>query len=332
MRDHLLTLSTINPFTLLSMFNVSPSPLALVGSKPCILPRPLPVNIQADRENPRCIYTVSILSLKYQGISKAFQGVYRVCSRCVCAPSMPCAAIPKDGFDDAAYAIIPARFPCGEYPLTKPYPGKYLIGLTGNIAVGKSLVRAMLAQLGAAAIDADQIAHQVIRNGSAAYDDIIAAFGNGILADDGEISRAALGEIVFADRARLKQLEGITHPAIRRRIDQLVRATDERLVAIEAIKLLEGELKNAVDAVWVVDASPKTQLSRLISQRGMTESEARRRIALQNSQADKLRQADVIIRNDGHLADTRAQVERAWRAIPNCRGYPLGRPPANPIP
>ena len=200
--------------------------------------------------------------------------------------------------------------------MSKRYPGKYLIGLTGNIAVGKSLVRKMLAQLGAAAIDADQIAHQVIRKGGAAYDDIIAAFGDAILDDSGEILRAALGDIVFADRDKLKQLEGITHPAIRRRIDQVIRESDTRLVVIEAIKLLEGELKQVVDAIWVVDAPQKTQRQRLISERGMTAAEAERRIALQNSQADKLRQADVIIRNGGSIEETRAQVERAWRAIP----------------
>ena len=199
--------------------------------------------------------------------------------------------------------------------MSERYPGKYLIGLTGNIAVGKSLVREMLAELGAVTIDADHIAHQVIRRGEAAYDDIIAAFGDGILDGDGEIVRAALGEIVFADPARLKQLEGISHPAIRRRIDQLIRGSDARVVVIEAIKLLEGELRGAVDSVWVVDATPQTQLGRLTMERGMTETEAERRIALQNSQADKLRQADVVIQNDGDIEDTRAQVERAWLAI-----------------
>ena len=199
--------------------------------------------------------------------------------------------------------------------MSKRYHGKYLIGLTGNIAVGKSLVRETLAQLGAAAIDADHVAHQVIRRGGAAYGDIIVAFGDGILAADGEIDRAALGKIVFADRAKLKQLEGITHPAIRRRIDQLIRATNAPVVVIEAIKLLEGDLKNAVDAVWVVDASREAQRKRLITERRMTEADAAGRIALQNSQADKLRQADVIIRNNGNIEQTRAQVERAWRAI-----------------
>ena len=199
--------------------------------------------------------------------------------------------------------------------MSRRYPDKYLIGLTGNIAVGKSLVREMLGELGAAAIDADHIAHQVIRKGEAAYDAIIDAFGDGILGADGEIVRAALGAIVFADPARLQQLEGISHPAIRRRIDQWIRKADAPVVVIEAIKLLEGELKNAVDAVWVVDAAPGTQLQRLKSARGMPQAEAERRIALQNSQADKLRQADVIIRNDGDADETRAQVRKHWAAI-----------------
>ena len=199
--------------------------------------------------------------------------------------------------------------------MSERYPDKYLIGLTGNIAVGKSLVRDMLSEFGAATIDADHIAHQVIRKGEPAYERIIAAFGAGILDSDGEILRAALGEIVFADPARLKQLEGITHPAIRRRIDQLVRDAEARVVVIEAIKLLEGELKNAVDSVWVVDASPRTQRQRLMSARGMSLAEAERRIALQNSQADKLRQADIVIRNDGDARETRAQAVRAWSAL-----------------
>lgn len=199
--------------------------------------------------------------------------------------------------------------------MSERYPDKYLIGLTGNIAVGKSLARELLSELGAATIDADQIAHQVIRKGEAAYEDIIVAFGDGILDSDGEILRAALGEIVFADPERLKQLEGLTHPAIRRRINRLIRESDARVVVIEAIKLLEGELKNAVDSVWVVDASPRTQRQRLIAARGLEPAEAERRIAMQNSQADKLRQADIVIRNDGDIECARAQVERAWRAI-----------------
>ena len=217
--------------------------------------------------------------------------------------------------DLTACAIIHAHSELEFDLLSVRYPGKFLIGLTGNIATGKSLARGILAELGAETIDADHIAHQVIRRGEAAYAEIIAAFGDDILSLDGEIERAALGAIVFADAARLRKLEGITHPAIRRRIDQLIRQSEASVVVVEAIKLLEGELRHAVDAVWVVDASPATQLARLMTKRGFSEAEARKRIALQNSQADKLREADVIIGNDGDIEATRAQVERAWQGI-----------------
>ena len=199
--------------------------------------------------------------------------------------------------------------------LSQRYPEKSIIGLTGNIAVGKSLVLAQLAELGAAVIDADQVAHQVLRRGGAAYEPVLAAFGRGILGGDGEIQRGALGAIVFADQAQLRRLEAITHPAIRLEIDRRIRGAAADIVVIEAIKLLEGELKNAVGTVWVVDASPALQLQRLLDARGMSLAEAQRRIDGQNSQADKLKHADVIIVNDGDMDATRAQVEQAWAAL-----------------
>ncbi len=199
--------------------------------------------------------------------------------------------------------------------MSEPYPDKTIIGLTGNIAVGKSLVLAQLAGLGAAAIDADRVAHQVLLRGGAAFERVLEAFGGGILGADGEIQRSALGDIVFADGAQLRRLEAITHPAIRQEIDRRIRDASADVVVIEAIKLLEGELRNAVDAVWVVDAAPASQLERLMDARGLSYAEAQRRIDLQNSQADKLQQADVIIANDGSADDTRAQVERAWQQV-----------------
>ncbi len=199
--------------------------------------------------------------------------------------------------------------------MSERYPDKTIIGLTGNIAVGKSLALGALAELGAAVIDADQVAHQVLLRGGAAYEAVLAAFGRGILGADGEIQRGALADIVFADPAQLRRLEAITHPAIRLEIDRRIRGAKADVLVIEAIKLLEGDLKNAVDAVWVVDASRENQLQRLTAERGMSPAEARRRIDGQNSQADKLRQADTIIANDGSAADTRAQIERAWAAL-----------------
>ena len=203
--------------------------------------------------------------------------------------------------------------------MSERYPDKTIIGLTGNIAVGKSLALGALAELGAAAIDADEVAHQVLLRGGAAYEAVLAAFGPGILGADGQIQRSALADIVFADSAQLKRLEAITHPAIRLEIDRRIRSAKADVVVIEAIKLLEGDLKNAVDAVWVVDASRENQLRRLIAERGMSPAQARRRIDGQNSQADKLRQADTIIANDGSAEETRGQVERALAALTDAR-------------
>lgn len=203
----------------------------------------------------------------------------------------------------------------GRRGLSERYPDKTIIGVTGNIAMGKSLVLGMLAERGAAVIDADQAAHQVLRRGGAAYEPVLATFGSAILGADGEIQRSALGDIVFADPAQLQRLEAITHPAIRLEIDRRIRSAAADVVVIEAIKLLEGDLKNALDAVWVVDASPGTQLERLMNVRGMSQAEARRRINGQNSQVDKLKQADLILSNDGDCEHLRAQVQRAWRRI-----------------
>ena len=196
--------------------------------------------------------------------------------------------------------------------MTRAYPGKTIVGLTGNIAVGKSLVMGMLSSLGAATIDADRVAHEAILRGAPAYDAVLREFGAGILDADGQIDRSALGNIVFSDAEKLRRLEAISHPAIRKRIDGLIRDAREGVIVIEAIKLLEGSLKDRVDAVIVVDAAPETQLRRLMERRGMTEAEALRRIHAQNPQSEKLRLADVIISNNGDVAETLAQVERAW--------------------
>ncbi len=199
--------------------------------------------------------------------------------------------------------------------MSAAWTGKTIIGLTGNIAMGKSLARQLLKELGAFTIDADQVAHSVIRRGQPAHAAIVQTFGSCVLGADDEIDRSKLGEIVFAEPTALRQLEAITHPAVRRRIEALVRAAEADVVVIEAIKLLEGALREAVDAVWVVDAPPASQLSRLVEQRGMTKAVAQQRIAAQNSQAEKLAAADVIIRNAGSLAEMRAQVMAAWHKM-----------------
>lgn len=198
---------------------------------------------------------------------------------------------------------------------TGRWPGKTVIGLTGNIAVGKSEVLGLLQALGAGVIDADRVAREVLEPEGAAFSAVLAEFGEDLLDEAGHIDRAALGQIVFSDAAALARLEALTHPAIRRRIDALVNAAAQPVLVIEAIKLLEGDLAAAVDAVWVVDAAAETQLARLTSQRGMSPAEARQRLRAQNPQADKLARADLVIHNDGSLEELQEQVRVAWRAL-----------------
>ncbi len=208
-----------------------------------------------------------------------------------------------------------------------PYQNIYLIGLTGNIACGKSTVVAMLRELGAHVIDADRVTHTLQQPGEAVYDQIVAAFGAGILsAAGGPIDRRALGAIVFNDPAALRQLEQIVHPAVRARIRGWLEAvaTDyarqpatahPTVAVIDAIKLLEAGWKPLCDAIWVVSCPPEQQLARLITTRGMSEDEARTRIAAQPPQAEKIAQASVVIDNSGTIDQTRAQVAAAWQAI-----------------
>ncbi len=196
-----------------------------------------------------------------------------------------------------------------------------VIGLTGNIATGKSTVTRLLAELGAHVIDADQVAHQAIAPDGPAYRAVLEAFGSDLAQEDSTIDRQRLAEIVFADPAALARLEAIVHPAvfklIREEIRRVAAAADpdgpQPVVVIEAIKLLEAGLSATLcDQVWVVTASPEQQIQRLTRQRGMSETEARRRMAAQSPQAVKVRQADVVIDNSGSLEDTAAQVQAAW--------------------
>lgn len=195
------------------------------------------------------------------------------------------------------------------------WPGKYVIGLTGNIAMGKSLARRMLEHLGAYTIDADGLAHQAMAPGAPAYKPVIAMFGQWILDTEKRIDRSKLGAVVFAHPAALATLERITHPVVGRAIDTLIQRTRHDVIVVEAIKLLEGNLADSVDAVWVVDANEETQIARL-EKRGLTRIEALKRIRVQNPQADKIAQADVVITNNGTPEDAWRQVRAAWRNIP----------------
>jgi dephospho-CoA kinase len=195
-------------------------------------------------------------------------------------------------------------------------PKPFVIGLTGNIATGKSTVLRYLAAKGAHVIDADQLTHRAMAPGGVAYRAIVATFGNAIVATDGSINRPALGQIVFNDPTALQRLEAILHPAVYDLALAEVGQTEAPVVVIEAIKLLEARnLLRLCDETWVITSGEETQLRRLRQERNMDAAEAQRRMAAQSPQAEKVRQADRVIVNDGDLAALFAQLDRFWSEI-----------------
>jgi dephospho-CoA kinase len=191
-----------------------------------------------------------------------------------------------------------------------------IIGITGNIGTGKSTVLRYLADKGAHVVDADQLTHRALASDGPAYGAVVAAFGATILNTDGSINRPALGKVVFADPEKLAQLESIVHPAVFQLAQQEIAGTGAPVVILEAIKLLEtGCLVKLCDEIWVVTASLQTQIKRLMEQRNMSEAEARRRMAAQSAQEDKVRQATRLIDNDGPLQSLYAQLDAIWRMI-----------------
>ncbi|MCK5634095.1 MAG: dephospho-CoA kinase [Anaerolineales bacterium] len=208
------------------------------------------------------------------------------------------------------------------------WPGKYVIGLTGNIATGKSVVRKMLEHLGGYGIDADALAHRAMAKGAPGYPLVLRAFGEWVLDDDGQIDRQKLAKIAFSDPMALEQLEIIVHPLVAHAVDLLIRRASQSVVVIEAIKLLESDLAAGCDTIWVVDAPAELQIARLMHKRKMAEASARQRIAAQSPQALKLRAAKVMIRNNGSFENTWDQVQDAWSKIPKPEEPLLPQPPA----
>jgi dephospho-CoA kinase len=195
------------------------------------------------------------------------------------------------------------------------WPGKYVIGLTGNIATGKSVVRRMLEHLGAYTIDADTLSHRAISKGAPGYQMVVETFGKFVLDVNGEIDRVKLGRIVFSDPDALKHLESIVHPLVEHAVDLMVQRASQRVVVIEAIKLLEGKLVNACDTIWVTYSPELVQKTRLMQKRSMPELEALQRIQSQPSQQGKTAAANVVIQNAGSFEDTWKQVVAAWKVI-----------------
>jgi dephospho-CoA kinase len=195
------------------------------------------------------------------------------------------------------------------------WPGKYVIGLTGNIATGKSVVRKMLEHLGAYTIDADALAHRAIAKGAPGYKPVREAFGRWVLDSNGQIDRGKLGRLVFNDPEALTMLEEIVHPLVEQAVDFLIQRAGQDVVVIEAIKLLESGLGSDCDAIWVSSAPQDIQLARLMYKRGMSEALAKQRLQSQPPQDEKVAAADVVIQNTGSYDDLWRQVGDAWKDI-----------------
>ena len=191
----------------------------------------------------------------------------------------------------------------------------FIIGLTGNIATGKSTVMNMLAELGAEIIDADVLGHEVQQPGGPAYLKIIDAFGSDIVTSEGTIDRRKLGEIVFNHPDRLVKLEQIVHPFVAERIVERLRQASKPVVVIEAIKLVEAGLSALCSEVWLVTGPKELQLARLRASRGMTRSAALLRINAQPPQKEKIRHASVVFKNTGTLEDLRKHVDEEWARV-----------------
>lgn len=194
----------------------------------------------------------------------------------------------------------------------------YLIGLTGGIASGKSVVAKRLADLGAVIVDADVLARQVVEPGTRGLARIEAEFGPSVISDDGTLDRPALGAVVFADADKRALLNDITHPEIailrRKLIDDALAANPDSMIVNDVPLLVEtaSHLKETYDTIIVVQADTPDRLARLVEHRGMDASEAARRIESQATDAERIAIADVVIDNNGSLEETLEQVDRVW--------------------
>jgi dephospho-CoA kinase len=188
----------------------------------------------------------------------------------------------------------------------------FVVGLTGPMGSGKSTVAAILRELGAKVLDADALVHDEQLRGTLGYSAILQTFGTKVLGEDKEIDRAKLAVEVFGDPVKLRRLEQILHPrVIARVLEARSMLADDAVLVVEAIKLLDGDLRKACDRIWVVVAPRKTMLERLAS-RGIGEREAELRLAQQHTDEEFRKAADAVIVNDGVREQTRERVREAW--------------------
>jgi len=190
------------------------------------------------------------------------------------------------------------------------------VGLTGGIGAGKGEVARRLAAYGALVIDADQVAREVVAPGTPGLDEVVAAFGPGVLRPDGSLDRALLGEIVFSDPALRGKLNAIVHPRVGERMREIEETAGEQDVVVHEIPLLaENGLAGAFDVVVVVDAPPAVQVERLVSIRGLTESHALARMSAQATREERLAVATMVVDNSGSLEDLDERVAALWAEL-----------------
>ncbi|MBG0817470.1 dephospho-CoA kinase [Planomonospora sp. ID82291] len=193
------------------------------------------------------------------------------------------------------------------------------IGLTGGIGSGKSEVSRRLSDRGAVVIDADKIAREVVEPGTPGLARVVAVFGDEVLRADGALDRERLGSIVFSDSGKLAALNGIVHPLVGARVAELqsqaAEDDEDAIVVYDVPLLVENKLAPMYDAVIVVDAADEVRLARLTGVRGMSEQDARARIAAQASREDRLGVADIVIRNEGSLEELDARVDEVWTRL-----------------
>ena len=188
-----------------------------------------------------------------------------------------------------------------------------LIGLTGGIGSGKSTVSARLAELGARVIDADAITREVQQPGTEVFAAIVGRFGDGVVAADGSLDRAALAAKVFGDPEELKALTDIVHPAVGVMIaERMAEAAGTDDVVVLDVPLLVESGRDDMAAMVVVDLDPEVAVQRLVEHRGFAEEDARARISRQASREDRLARADKVLDNSGSVEDLLAQVDAAW--------------------
>lgn len=188
-----------------------------------------------------------------------------------------------------------------------------MVGLSGGIGSGKSTVAGRLAELGAIVIDADQLAREVVEPGTEGLAEVVAAFGTGVLRPDGALDRPALGRLVFDDATARRRLEAIIHPRVRARTAELVSAAPPDAIVVDDVPLLvEAGLAPGFDIVVMVLAGEQVRVDRLARTRGMSAEEARARIGAQATDEQRRAVADLVLVNDGTVAQLRDAVDALW--------------------